>query len=210
VPPVSQLECPSPAPFEADLARVGFFHARAGAALDAEAAKLFLKLYFVWEPGFISLNANQNAMRARRETPHQGPKRFLPPPPHPLHPLPLPLTVQPKKKEIANRAHYVHLHENGFGEKEMGGVGAGGAGKNFWGLIWFFPPLPHCIWIEGDYPMDFRSVPALDFAPLRRALLAKSLFQFHAPVRPDLAINFFDPFGKPGAVHQGRGADALP
>jgi hypothetical protein len=27
-------------------------------------------------------------------------------------------------------------------------VGAGGAGRNSWGLMWFFPPLLHCICIR--------------------------------------------------------------
>jgi hypothetical protein len=48
----------------------------------------------------------------------------------------------------------------------MGGVGAGGAGRNCWGLIWFFPPLPHCIWFcikkPAKKPLDFEVVPSLE------------------------------------------------
>ena len=95
-------------------------------------------------------------MLGRRETNHR-PKFFLPPPPHPLHRLFLPLTVPHKKKRHELTAATVRnqpvFKAFSWGAGRLGGSrkgvgGAGAEGKTAWGLMGFPPPPLHCIYFR--------------------------------------------------------------
>src|SRR5580700_10460681 len=71
----------------------------------------------------------RNAMRWRRETTHRAPKVFLPPPPHPLHPLSLPLTVHPQRQRAGNFVNRSHFSVGTVEGKRRGSGGAGAREK---------------------------------------------------------------------------------
>lgn len=99
------------------------------------------------------MNQTERKMQVRREKPHQAPRGFsrLPRTPSTHFPLPLnrpsgdiptlaialPIELDPDCRFASVQSH----HRTVEGKRKRVGRVSGGAGKNFWALIWFSPPL---------------------------------------------------------------------